>query len=352
MISISDPLKYIHYKTKSNARIFIIAVWLTSSLWLLPININFWNIDNNDSFIVNNHSLNMKCTMENPDISPQCLTHFETKYTFKIIATLFNFYIPLAGVILIYTRIFMSIRERSKSEMGRYYLKSNLKRSKIDRTLNNGVQNDPINYSVMKFEMNNKTISSNHNFSKVSSNVLNNNRNLILETIGDANLSEGTKNKSDDTEINSSNDNKCLYDSDTELRKSFIIPKSEVDKNLISLRLKHQRRAAKKLGILVLAFLITWMPYSITFIVIAFCPECISTNLYSTTIWLGYLNSSINPILYPLCSNSFRTAFREMFNFKSKNSQDNEKITIQNQKLSSYLSKSSKKIKLCDVNTL
>ena len=343
MISISDPLKYIHYKTKSNARIFILFVWLTSSLWLLPININFWGIDINNSSATSNHSLYIECIKENTDISSQCFTHFETKYTFKMIATLFNFYIPLTGVILIYFKIFMSIRERSKSKMGEYYLQSELKRSKTDKNLNQCVQSDPSNYSLMKFEVNDKTISSNHvcKITIMPNNGVDTNGNLAPnssysdQTIGDANISE--YNKEDLSETN--NINKCLYDSDTELRKSFNIPKSEIDKNLISIRLKQQRRAAKKLGILVLAFLITWMPYSITFMVIAFCPECISTNLYSTTIWLGYLNSSINPILYPLCSHSFRTAFRQMFGFNSKKNKHKKKFTDQNQKITNYLSK-------------
>jgi hypothetical protein len=334
MISISDPLKYIHYKTKSNARIFILLVWLISSLWLLPININFWDIDNSNLLISNNNSFYIECIRHKTDISTQCLTHFETKYTFKLIATLFNFYIPLTCVILIYTKIFMSIRERSKSEMGEYYLKFELKRSKPVRTLNKETKNDSLYYCVMKFDANNKKNSSNHFCTIIpNNNILDKNEKLARnssysdQTTADVNFSQD--NNKDDFEASNN-------DSDSELRKSFNIPKTEVDKNLISLRLKQQRRAAKKLGILVLAFLITWMPYSIAFIVIAFCPECISINLYSTTIWLGYLNSSINPILYPLCSNSFRTAFHQMFSFKSNKVKYTKKTITQNQKSSTY----------------
>lgn len=83
--------------------------------------------------------------------------------------------------------------------------------------------------------------------------------------------------------------------------------------NKFSPRLKQQIKAAKQLGILLLAFLITWMPYSITFIVVAFCSNCVSENVSTATLWLGYINSSINPILYPLCNSSFKNAFRKMF---------------------------------------
>ena len=29
--------------------------------------------------------------------------------------------------------------------------------------------------------------------------------------------------------------------------------------------------------------------------------------------WIGYLNSTLNPFLYPLCNQQFRVSFRRMF---------------------------------------
>ena len=48
--------------------------------------------------------------------------------------------------------------------------------------------------------------------------------------------------------------------------------------------LNNQIKAAKQLAILLLAFIITWLPYFITFIVIAFCPKCVTTEFMSITI--------------------------------------------------------------------
>ncbi|KAL4222736.1 G-protein coupled receptor [Mactra antiquata] len=63
---------------------------------------------------------------------------------------------------------------------------------------------------------------------------------------------------------------------------------------------KSQRheKAAKFLGILVLAFLIFWAPYTVTTVVISFCEECVGTSLYEFFNWLLWMKSAVNPFLY------------------------------------------------------
>jgi hypothetical protein len=81
--------------------------------------------------------------------------------------------------------------------------------------------------------------------------------------------------------------------------------------------LQKQIKAAKQLGILLAAFLITWLPYSICFMVVAFCNHCVSDYAYTTTVWLGYLNSAINPILYASCNSAFKYAFKKMLRIRT-----------------------------------
>ena len=97
-------------------------------------------------------------------------------------------------------------------------------------------------------------------------------------------------------------------------------------KKSFSLRLKQQIKAAKQLGLLLSAFLATWMPYFIIFIVVAFCHDCVSENVSTLTVWLGYLNSSINPILYPLCNSGFKHAFRQLLHLPNKKRNRNDTI--------------------------
>jgi hypothetical protein len=63
---------------------------------------------------------------------------------------------------------------------------------------------------------------------------------------------------------------------------------------------------------LVGVFTITWLPYFILFFVVAWCNHCISDSIYTASIWLGYLNSTVNPLIYPLCNVHFRRAFQKI----------------------------------------
>lgn len=75
-----------------------------------------------------------------------------------------------------------------------------------------------------------------------------------------------------------------------------------------------ERKAARQLGVIMCAFIVCWLPYFIVFLVVAVCPDCIGDTLFKITLWLGYINSTLNPVLYPLCNANFRRAFAKMLN--------------------------------------
>ncbi|XP_048371832.1 histamine H3 receptor-like [Sphaerodactylus townsendi] len=75
-------------------------------------------------------------------------------------------------------------------------------------------------------------------------------------------------------------------------------------------RLSRDKRVAKSLAIIVCVFGLCWAPYTLLMIIRAACHgRCVPHSLYEASFWLLWLNSAINPILYPLCHMSFRKAF-------------------------------------------
>ncbi|XP_077390185.1 histamine H3 receptor [Festucalex cinctus] len=78
-------------------------------------------------------------------------------------------------------------------------------------------------------------------------------------------------------------------------------------------RLSRDIKVAKSLAIIVCIFGICWAPYTLMMIIRAACRgTCMSTFWYDITFWLLWLNSAINPFLYPLCHSSFRRAFTKI----------------------------------------
>ncbi|KAM5135996.1 histamine H3 receptor [Mantella aurantiaca] len=78
-------------------------------------------------------------------------------------------------------------------------------------------------------------------------------------------------------------------------------------------RLSRDKKVAKSLAVIVCAFGICWAPYTLLMIIRAACRgHCIPESWYEASFWLLWVNSAVNPVLYPLCHYSFRRAFKKI----------------------------------------
>uniref|UniRef100_A0A182YPD5 G-protein coupled receptors family 1 profile domain-containing protein n=1 Tax=Anopheles stephensi TaxID=30069 RepID=A0A182YPD5_ANOST len=76
---------------------------------------------------------------------------------------------------------------------------------------------------------------------------------------------------------------------------------------------KRERKAAKTLAIITGAFVCCWLPFFIIAILLPTCTTCnISPLITSVCLWLGYFNSTLNPIIYTIFSPEFRHAFKRI----------------------------------------
>jgi len=73
--------------------------------------------------------------------------------------------------------------------------------------------------------------------------------------------------------------------------------------------LQRDKRSARSLAILVVVFLVTWAPFEISAFVDQICGLCIPASVSELVFWLLWLNSTINPILYPFLQQRFRVTF-------------------------------------------
>ncbi|XP_071090793.1 histamine H3 receptor-like [Haliotis cracherodii] len=72
------------------------------------------------------------------------------------------------------------------------------------------------------------------------------------------------------------------------------------------------QKAARSLFILVLVFGVCWLPFEILALVKSVCGDCVDPVLYEVSFWILWLNSTVNPALYPLLHRRFRSAFIQL----------------------------------------
>lgn len=85
--------------------------------------------------------------------------------------------------------------------------------------------------------------------------------------------------------------------------------------------LSNEQRASKVLGIVFLLFVVMWCPFFITNITSALCTSCdaeIIGHLMEIFVWVGYVSSGINPLVYTLFNKTFRQAFTRYMTCKYK----------------------------------
>lgn len=77
--------------------------------------------------------------------------------------------------------------------------------------------------------------------------------------------------------------------------------------------IKNERRASKVLGVVFFLFLFMWCPFFITNVLYVLCrgacDEPLLTELLNVFVWVGYISSGVNPLVYTLFNKTYRRAF-------------------------------------------
>ncbi|KAI9534532.1 5-hydroxytryptamine receptor 2A [Dissostichus eleginoides] len=79
--------------------------------------------------------------------------------------------------------------------------------------------------------------------------------------------------------------------------------------------ISNEQKASKVLGVVFFLFVVMWCPFFITNVLVVVCdPEvcdpALMGNLLNVFVWVGYLSSAVNPLVYTLFNKTYRAAFQ------------------------------------------
>uniref|UniRef100_A0A3B3ZLZ6 Muscarinic acetylcholine receptor n=1 Tax=Periophthalmus magnuspinnatus TaxID=409849 RepID=A0A3B3ZLZ6_9GOBI len=288
--SVRQPLKYLKYRTRGKASVMISGAWLLSMMWIVPILgwRSFTHVD-------------LKPEEEN-----KCDTDFRFVTWFKVITAIFNFYVPSILMLWFYTHIYRAVRQHLRD------------RERIIHPTDSFGENEPNEPTPEppKSPKKEKEV-----LKKLSKTQLSAPKSVSGNKISDMQACKPAICNS--CEVNHSS----TPWKDEDIEQDKLDPENEATlkqtwqkfidssrQRIQSLRIHKEHKAAKQLGFIIAAFLLCWIPYFIAFMVMAFCKECVHHDLHMFTIWLGYMNSTLNPFIYPLCNGNFKRVFKNILN--------------------------------------
>jgi 5-hydroxytryptamine receptor 1 len=111
----------------------------------------------------------------------------------------------------------------------------------------------------------------------------------------------------------SSNNAKDIIVSGGNIKEKLLMTNNQRRDKKESLEAKRERKAAKTLAIITGAFVVCWLPFFIMALLMPLCDACyINDYMQSFFLWLGYFNSTLNPVIYTIFSPEFRQAFKRI----------------------------------------
>ncbi|XP_002742354.2 putative G-protein coupled receptor No18 [Saccoglossus kowalevskii] len=279
-LAITDPINYASRRTKRNILLSIAVVWIVSAVISFPPILG-WN-DYTDRG-PNQNQWRMVC-------------HITTEKGYIAFSAVAAFFLPLVIMSTVYYRIWVAAKDRIRgrrrekaNSQATTYLGSNLQGHKTDVS-GKGSKNKSIDSVGDQHEMKPRQTDSSSRSDTKSGTSSSNGMNIS-------------------NKIASAAQNEACGSASVSISSFHVKMHQEKQK----INVMRERKAATTLGIVMGLFILCWLPYFLMYVIIPFC-ECGAPvrQLEAFIVWLGYVNSALNPIVYTIFNKDFRKAFHKL----------------------------------------
>jgi hypothetical protein len=130
---------------------------------------------------------------------------------------------------------------------------------------------------------------------------------------GGMRIHSGGRSNSNSTESTDTNSKGTYSDSEAEQKEGDAILTGEKEKDIMAINFQRQSKTAKKVSVIVGAFVLSYFPFFTAFLVKGLDRNSISLEALIMMAWLRYFNSCLNPLIYAVMLKQFRKAFLSMY---------------------------------------